>query len=46
MDERNNSLSSLKFINYIVNSVNYKTNDKLNENGPWQLNFDITIQQK
>lgn len=41
MDGRN-SLSSLKFMNYIVNSVNYKTNDKLNENGPWKLNFDIT----
>ena len=41
MDERN-SLSSLKFLNYIVNSVNYKTNDKANENGTWKLNFDIT----
>ena len=41
MDERK-TLSSLKFLNYIVNSVNYKTNDKPNKNGTWKLNFDIT----
>lgn len=40
MDERT-SISSLKFLNYIVNSVSYKTNDKPNENGSWKLNFDI-----
>ncbi len=41
MDERT-SISSLKFLNYIVNSVSYRTNDKPNENGSWKLNFDIT----
>lgn len=40
MDERT-SISSLKFLNYIVNSVSYRTNDKPNENGSWKLNFDI-----
>lgn len=40
MDERT-SISSLKFLNYIVNSVTYRTNDKPNENGSWKLNFDI-----
>ena len=42
--EGRNSLSSLKFLNYIVNSVNYKTNDNYmtNETGSWKLNFDIT----
>ena len=40
MDERN-SISSLRFINYIVNSVNYKTNNELNEKGTWKLSFDI-----
>lgn len=40
MDERT-SISSLKFLNYIVNSVSYRTNNKPNENGSWKLNFDI-----
>lgn len=40
MDERT-SISSLKFLNYIVNSVSYRTNDKPNENGSWKLKFDI-----
>lgn len=39
--EGRNSLSSLKFLNYIVNSVNYKANDKPNEKGTWKLDFDI-----
>lgn len=40
MDGRT-SLSSLKFINYIVNEVNYKSNEIQTQKESWKLNFDI-----
>ena len=40
MDGRT-SISSLKFLNYIVNKVNYKTNNTEIKKDGWKLNFDI-----
>lgn len=40
MDGRT-STSSLKFLNYIVNEVNYKTNNTELRKDGWNLNFDI-----
>ncbi len=46
MDGRT-SISSLKFLNYIVNKVNYKTNNtEIKKKDGWKLNFDIKIQLK
>ena len=41
MDDRTTGISSLKFINYIVNSVNYKVNMNANKEGTYKFNFDI-----
>lgn len=36
------SISSLRFLNYIVNKVNYQTNNNLKPNPEgWKLDFDI-----
>ncbi len=40
MEERSH-LSSLKFLNYIVNSVNYKANENLTQKDSWNLVFNI-----
>ena len=39
--EENNTVN-LKFLNHIVNSIDYKSNLKPNVKGSWKLNFDIT----
>lgn len=39
--ERKSTISSLKFLNYIVNKVNYKTNNTEIKKDGWKLNFDI-----
>ena len=41
MDDRTTGISSFKFINYIVNSVNYKVNMNANKEGTYKFNFDI-----
>ena len=40
MEERN-CLSSLRFLNYVVNSVDYRINDKQSDQDTWKLVFDI-----
>ena len=39
--EGKSSVSSLKFINYIVNKVEFQTNTITNEKNNWKLGFDI-----
>ncbi len=39
--EGRESISSLKFLNYIVNNVTYKASEKINDNITWKLIFDI-----
>lgn len=39
--EGRTSISSLKFLNYIVNNVNYKANDRVGEKSSWKLSFNI-----
>ena len=41
MEEKNTPVN-LKFLNHIVNSIDYKSNLQPNVKGSWQLTFDIT----
>lgn len=41
MDERRSCISSLKFLNYTVNKVNFLANNQADKEEGWKLNFDI-----
>lgn len=41
MEKRESTISSLRFINYIVNNVKFKSNKIQDDKKVWKLNFDI-----
>ena len=41
MEKRESTISSLRFINYIVNEVKFKSNRVKNDERVWKLTFDI-----
>lgn len=41
MDERRTCISSLKFLNYTVNKVNFTANNVQDKKDGWKLSFDI-----
>lgn len=46
MEKRESTISSLRFINYIVNEVNFKSNRVKDNKKVWKLTFDITNNTK
>lgn len=46
MEKRESAISSLRFINYIVNEVNFKSNRVKDDKKVWKLTFDITNSTK
>lgn len=46
MEKRESTISSLRFINYIVNEVNFKSNRVKDDKKVWKLTFDITNNTK
>ena len=46
MEKRESSISSLRFINYVVNDVKFKSNRIQDDKKIWKLTFDITNSTK
>lgn len=46
MEKRDSRISSLKFVNYIVNKIEFEAHRELEEKKVWQLTFDITNSTK
>lgn len=46
MEKQESTISSLRFINYIVNEVNFKSNRVKDDKKVWKLTFDITNNTK
>lgn len=46
MEKRESTISSLRFINYIVNDVKFKSNRIQDDKKFWKLTFDITNSTK
>ena len=46
MEKRESTISSLRFINYVVNDVKFKSNRIQDDKKIWKLTFDITNSTK